>query len=289
MPRSSDGSRSYSPPTTAYPRYTTYTSEELQSTFARFSHIGTSNSVEGSHQNGANPAKRGRGSRLIKSHECCVVYPDGTTGTCRYTRGGPAWHVFAFDHQGQQMSQLHKTQLPTRHCTERVANTIAGIEAKALELAQAAFVQAVERELNERFRRASAPVGYNRYNNGNRPTNPLTLPQMSVKRAKDLSGKYALCVRLGNNEGQRLLPCISFVYDTFDEANDAWRKSEHRTRRFVACLCRYSRQWELPLYNSLHADKEYATMLGFNNEPTEPEVSDTDNVEYVIDEMEEVE
>ena len=102
---------------------------------------------------------------------------------------------------------------------------------------------------------------------------------MSVKRAEELAGKYALCLRLGTGDNQRFLPSINFVYDTIEEANEAWQQHEHRARRFVACLCRYSRQWELPVYNPLHAEKEYADMLGFNREPNEPEVSDGDATE----------
>ncbi len=274
MPRNSGGSRSAdssSLPSVSYPRYTTYTPEELERTLARYRHIGAREGAD------ATVPSSGR-TRLIKSHECCVTYPDGTSGTCRYTRGGPTWHVFEFTHdEANQLKQLvygRPISLPRRNVTERMTNTLAAIEAKATEMAHVAYADAVCRERDERFKRATPPSGHNRYvpqsqstkqSSGETATAPL--PQMSVKRAKELAGKYALCLRLGDGERSRFLPSLNSVYNSIDEANDAWRQHEHRARRFVACACRYSRQWELPLYNPLHADPEYAALIGFNNKP----------------------
>ena len=36
----------------------------------------------------------------LKWHECTVTYPDGTSGTCRYTRHGPKVHTFGY-HWGE--------------------------------------------------------------------------------------------------------------------------------------------------------------------------------------------
>lgn len=270
MPRNSGGSRSAdssSLPSVSYPRYTTYTPEELERTLARYRHIGAREGAD------ATVPSSGR-TRLIKSHECCVTYPDGTSGTCRYTRGGPTWHVFEFTHEANQLKQLvygRTISLPRRNVTERMANTIAAIEAKAAEIAQAAYAKAIARERDERFKRATLPAGFNRYapqskNRNSGETAPVPLPQMSVKRAKELAGKYALCLKIGADDSQRFLPSLNLMFDTIEQANDAWRQHEHRARRFVACACRFSRQWELPLYNPLHAEPEYADIIGFNNE-----------------------
>ncbi len=284
MPRtsrsaSSSGSLSSS---TAYPVYTTYTEEELQQAFAKLSHIGTNGKTSGNHANFAKngSASRGsRGSKLIKSHECSVSFPDGTSGLCKYTRGGPTWHVFRFEQEGDGFKAVvpfalatRPSYLPTRNCTERMANTTVSIEAKAAELAQVAFAEAIALEYKDRFKRAIAPHGYNRYRlNG--AAQQAASPQMSVKRAKEVAGKYALCLRIGSQtDNYRLIPCTGVnnrdVFDTIEEANEAWKNHEHRARRFVACLCRFSRQWELPVYNSLHADPQYAALLGINHVDT---------------------
>ncbi len=97
-----------------------------------------------------------------------VSFPDGTSGVCKYMRGGPTWHVFRFEQEGNEYkavvpfaSATRPSYLPTRNCTERMANTIAAIEAKAAELASMAFAEAVALEHKDRFKRAIAPTGYN--------------------------------------------------------------------------------------------------------------------------------
>lgn len=279
MPRASRSTASSGSSTasTAYPIYTTYTEEELQQAFAKLSHIGTNGGSTGNHaylaKNGS-ASRGGRGSRLIKSHECSVSFPDGTMGLCKYTRGGPAWHVFAFEQAGIDYKALlpfpsawRSVRLPTRNCTERMDNTIAAIEAKAVELANVAFAEAVARESRDRFKRAVSPTHYNRYGVDN-PATRTPSAQMSVKRAKEMAGKYALCLRIGSGDSFRFIPCTgvnnSDVFESLDEANAAWKDSIHRSRRFVACLCRYSRQWELPVYNPLYGDTAYAELLGLN-------------------------
>lgn len=286
MPRASrSASTGSTASSTAYPIYTTYTEEELQQAFAKLSHIGTDGRSSGNHayfaKNGS--ASRGsRGSKLLKSHECSVTFPDGTSGLCKYTRGGPTWHVFRFEQEGDGFkavvpfaSATRPSYLPTRNCTERMANTVTAIEAKAAELAQAAFAEAIAQEHKDRFKRAIAPNGYNRYRlNG--AAQQAANPQMSVKRAKEMAGKYALCLRLGSGDNLRFIPCTGIdnrdVFDTLDEVNEAWQKHEHRARRYVACLCRYARQWELPVYNSLHAEPEYAALLGIARQISSAEV-----------------
>ncbi|MGC4044721.1 MAG: hypothetical protein QM758_13090 [Armatimonas sp.] len=39
-----------------------------------------------------------RSQRLqSKQHECAVTYPDGSAGTCHYTREGPRCHTFRYE------------------------------------------------------------------------------------------------------------------------------------------------------------------------------------------------
>jgi hypothetical protein len=174
-----------------------------------------------------------RGSRLLKSHSCEVTYPDGTSGTCRYTRGGPAWHVFQFEHR----DCLGASSLPVQYSLDRLENTHAAIETKVRELAALVFAKAVSREQREYFCRASE--------GGGRKARPECF-QMSAKRAKDTAGKYALCIQLG----RRLVP-VTLTCDTLYEANAAWEE-RNDPRFLVACCNRLDRCWELPRYSSLY-------------------------------------
>jgi hypothetical protein len=174
-----------------------------------------------------------RPSRLLKSHSCVVNYPDGTVGTCRYTRGGPAWHIFQFEHR----DCLGASSLPVQYSLDRLENTPAAIEAKAKDLAAPVFIKAVLREQREYFCRASECAS--------RKARPECF-QMSAKRAKDTAGKYALCIQLG----RRLVP-VTLACNTLEEANAAWEQRNDQ-RFLVACCNRLDRCWELPRYSPLY-------------------------------------
>src|SRR5262249_53734039 len=113
---------------------------------------------DGATANGRTPSgTHGRIGRLIKSHSCTVRYADGTLGTCRYTRGGPAWHLFQYEHTGIDGRTTH---LPVQYGTERMGNTLPVIEEIAHERAETAFTAAIAREQKEHFQRATPPAGW---------------------------------------------------------------------------------------------------------------------------------
>jgi hypothetical protein len=211
-----------------YPRYLTYRQGELE---ARLRELGKAGRGSVALLTRVGQERRdiaGRG-RLRKSHSCPVSFPDGQEGTCSYTRGGPAWHLFRYDHGG--------TTLPVQHLTERIGNDLASIEAAARRLAEAAYAQAILRERREYFQRATET--------GGRKKHPERF-QMKAARAKALSGRYAVCRRVGDN----LLP-VGRTHDVLEEANAEWRERRD-PRLVVACLNRLDRCWEMPRFNPLY-------------------------------------
>lgn len=185
--------------------------------------------------------KATRAAHLLRQHEFGVTYPDGAQGRCQYRRDGPIWHTFEFGYGDDPRGIGVRYRLPRQHYSDRLGNTPADIEAKGNELAVAAFAAAVKREQDERFRRAASPYG--------KAFDP-TLCQFSVKRAKQIGGKYALCVRVCN----RLVPSGSCLLDTLEEANDAWLRQPQpeTTPLVIPCACRFSRRWEVPRFNRLY-------------------------------------
>jgi hypothetical protein len=239
--RQSRSSRSGSSGGTEYPRYTTYRDEELRET------------LKGLDPEGRYPqpdilalkqGKKGGGgagvrTRLIKSHECSVSFPDGREGTCSYTRGGPAWHIFRFTYQ----DQFGSTSLPVRYCLERMENSQRSIEEKAREQAEVAFRDAIVRERRDYFCRATE--------NRSRKARPEKF-QMSARRAKHIAGKYALCLQVG----ERLL-AVSLLFDSLEAANTAWKEKKEEVgdkQLLVACGNRLDRCWELPRFSPLYKD-----------------------------------
>ena len=223
-----------------YPRYLTFRQDELEARLRELDPTGqfpvssltapTSNAI-------GSAGLPGRG-RLLKSHSCPVSFPDGQTGTCAYTRGGPAWHLFRFTHGTGNAATL----LPVLHMTERVGNDPGSIEEAAKRLASVAYTAAVRRERTEYFQRASEGGGRKR-----RPERC----QMKMERAKQLAGKYALCRALGTTAGGKLLP-VSGTFESLDAVNEAWREKGDRNL-VVACCNRLDRCWEMPRYNPLYA------------------------------------
>lgn len=177
--------------------------------------------------------KRGR---LIRDLSCPVSYPDGTPGTCRYTRFGPAYHGLDYDYgsgPGRRLAHLYSCQ--------RWDNDAAFIEAKCREMAEQAFWRAVEQERKDFFARATLPEWTRR-------TVSPTGFQMCLRRARALGGRYALCVRVGT----RFVPADGPVYDTLKDACEAWRKGD---RNLCVCCCsRLDRNWQLPALNPLVLD-----------------------------------
>jgi len=227
-----------------YPRYLTYRQDELEARLRELDPTGHTTvtsftaAAATASSGSASAGITGR-SRLIKSHSCPVCFPDGKTGTCAYTRGGPAWHIFRFTHgMGNGMNGVGTT-LPAQHLSERLGNDRASIEAAAKRLAGAAYRDAVQRERKEYFQRASEGGGRKR-----RPE----CCQMKADRARALAGRYAVCQRVGN----RLLP-IGGTHERLEDANAEWRERQDRNL-VVACCNRLDRCWEVPRYNPLYAE-----------------------------------
>ncbi len=176
------------------------------------------------------PAARGR---LLKTHACSVSFPDGTDGTATYERLGPAYHRFDFRYgDGSAM--------PRQHLTRPLGNRPADIEAKARELAGVCFREAIEVERRDYFARATEPA------DGSRKKDPSKY-RMPAGRAKEIGGKYALCLPFPS--GRRYVR-LSPALDCFEEAAALWRQRRDG-RCVVACANRLDRCWELPKYNPL--------------------------------------
>lgn len=226
-----------------YLRYTTYRGdEELTATINRIDPLRRTGVTASALRQDSNGGRSG----LLKSHECAVLFPDGSTGTCRYTRGGPAWHIFRFSHPGRDAGSIRpmtRQELPAQHFTSRMENSPTAIALKAQEMASGAYDTAIRRERQEHFCRVMPPVG-------SKP-DPFKA-QFSVKRAKEIAGRYTICVKLGEN----LLPTVGFLLDTLDEANAIWRENGGGEDVVLACACRWSRRWEMPRFNPLYGNKQ---------------------------------
>lgn len=186
-----------------------------------------------SHQGRTTPLSRSR-TRLLKSHDCPVPLPDGTDGTCRYERLGPACHRFTYHYQGGAL-------LARLYQTRPLENTPDALEAAARQLAPDAFAAAIEHERRDHFARATLPT------DGSRTVHPATY-RLRAGRAKRLGGRYALCRPVGRH----LVP-VSLAFDRLSEGADLWRTRTH-PEAVLACCCRLDRRWELLRYNPLLAE-----------------------------------
>lgn len=172
----------------------------------------------------------------IRWYDCTVTYPDGTSGTCRYTRQGPTWHIFRMRHNGGE--------LPLAYHGDALGRDAASIEAMCQEKATVAFGYAIQQEQKD-ARRVQPPwTGY-----GKRKADPK-LFQLSHERAIVLAGKYALCLKLCPS-GK--LIAVSNTFETLDEANTAWR-DRGNADLIVALAVRWARRWTIPRFNSLYAE-----------------------------------
>jgi hypothetical protein len=211
------------------------------------------------------PRTSSRG-QIIRSHRFAVIYPDGQTGACSYERKAPAWHVFRYTYDdtygGDGKDGNATTALPHVHWSQPLAGAggepaarLAAIETKGQELAERSFKEAIERERQNYFARASEPT------DGSRKKDPAKY-RMSAKRAKELGGKYALCYR--SPQTGHLIPLAGPAYEKIEEANEAWCEMRaHRrvrdpeiTPTVVGCCNRLDRCWELPRYNPLYKEHD---------------------------------
>ena len=235
-----------------YPRYTTYSGdEELTAAIDKLDPLRLTGTTAFALRQSGSTGFGGEGTRaiLLKEHTCAVLFPDGVTGECRYVRGGPAWHIFGFKHPGRgegSVRPMHRRDLPTQHLNVAMANTPTAIVLKAQELADTAYDAAIRREAREYFRRVTQPAGYD--------DREWCAPSIiTCKRAKEIAGKFAVCLRLGD----KLIPAGDALFDTIEEANAAWKESADKQERFVACACRWSRRWEMPRFNALYRELDH--------------------------------
>lgn len=174
-------------------------------------------------------------SRLLKDHSGNVPLPDGTEGTFRYERLGPACHRFDFRH-------CNGSPLSRQYLTKPLGNSTPDIEAKARDLASAAFMEAMENERRDYFARVTEPTDGSRRKDTSRYC-------LDAAKAKEYGGKYSLCMPLGNG---RLIR-VSSVVDTFEKITGMWRTRKN-THFVIACCNRLDRRWETLRLNPLHAE-----------------------------------
>ena len=175
----------------------------------------------------------------LKHHECAVTYPDGTSGTCYYTRHSPRVHTFRYEWGEPKPRSGYRERLPHATILEELPKDAASIEAMAIEKAAVAFGYAVEQE-QKNARRSQPPwTGY-----GARKADPK-LATLSRERAMAVAGKYALCARL---QPSGKLLAVSTTLETLDEANAAFRERGNPAL-VVALACRWARRWMAVRFN----------------------------------------
>lgn len=207
-----------------FPRYTTFQPGELEKRLREIAPQATLLSPGGTNGN----------SRLLKTHTFAVTFPDGKEGTCRYERGGPAWHLFHFlYHDG--------APLPRQTLTTRLANDTGSIEGKGKDLVDGCYREAIEREREWYFRRATEP------SDGSRKKRPDRYC-MKAGKAKELAGLYAVC--RPTRDGLRV---EGMLYRDLTKANQEWREKGD-TRFVVACCNRLDRCWEVVKFNTLYRE-----------------------------------
>jgi hypothetical protein len=165
--------------------YTTFQEGELERELRRLSR-------KGGPVNDAPPGwKAERRHRFHhKWHECPVTFPDGSAGTCHYTRHGPACHGFRYQRENEY--------LPHVNVLEALGRDAGSIEELAQEKAAVAFGQAIAEERKVAMRAQPPWNGY-----GKRKADPA-LYTLSRERAVQLAGRYALCARLEPSVKRRL-------------------------------------------------------------------------------------
>ena len=220
------------PRTTKSPRYTTFQPGELE---AELKALALKTGVVSDVPN-AWEVKR-HNPLHFRLHDCAVTFPDGTSGTCHYTRQGPSWHIMRFRHDCGE--------LPLTYHSEPLGRDADSIEAMCQEKAAVAFGYGIKQEQKDAKRAQPPWTGY-----GKRKADPATF-QLSHERSVALGGKYALCLKLCPS-GKLL--AVSETFETLDEANAAWRERGD-TDLIVALAVRWSRRWTVPRFNSLYAER----------------------------------
>ncbi len=179
-----------------------------------------------------------------KWHECEVLYPDGSSGTCYYIRHSPKCHTFRYE-WGEPSENGYRESLPHVSFLEALGRDAGSVEGKIHELAPSAFSSAISKEQQD-ARRVQPP--YMSY--GLRKVDSK-LSTLSRERAIALAGKYALCARL---QPSGKLLAVSTTFETLDEANAAFRERGN-TELVIALACRWARCWMAVRFNPLHGEQ----------------------------------
>jgi hypothetical protein len=117
------------------------------------------------------------------------------------------------------------------------------IEAKGRELATSCYQEAIRRERQDYFQRASEP------SDGSRKKRPEKY-RMKAAKAKEWAGLYAVCAHSGD-----YLLVVGTLYQSIEKANADWRERGD-TRLVVGCCNRLDRCWDIPRFNPLYAECE---------------------------------
>lgn len=167
-----------------------------------------------------------------KQYECAVVYPDGSNGICHYTRIGPKCHNLRYE-RGEPNQHGHREYIARLYYMEVLERNISSVEGIAQEKAAEAFRQAIDQERKDAMR--ATPPGHGRQADS-------ALYTLSLQRATQLAGRYALCTRL---EPSGKLLAVSSTFATIEEANAA-RLENANQALLVGICCRWARRW-MPL------------------------------------------
>jgi hypothetical protein len=174
----------------------------------------------------------------LKHHECEVLYPDGTSGTCFYIRHSPECHTLRYE-WGEPSRFGTRESLPIVSFLEPLGRDTASVEAKMCELAASAFSSAIWKERKDARCIQPPWTGY-----GSRKADPK-LFTLSRERAIALAGRYALCARL---EPSGKLLAASATFETLDEVNAAFQERQNPAL-IVALACRWARRWMAIRFN----------------------------------------
>ena len=149
-----------------------------------------------------------------------VVLPDGTEGVCSFEALGHTMYRFSYS--------LGDRLLASQYYYKAIEDTVEAVDAVGQELAESAFLAAVDGE-RQGFKAVKET-----------PTRKKSgLPAMfTAKKAKELGGKYFLCQPVGRN----LVP-VSHPIEDMLAAVEMWRKQPHL---IIGCCDRLNRRFEQP-------------------------------------------
>ena len=167
-----------------------------------------------------------------QGHTCSVLLPNGVSCEVSYTRTDARVHAFAF---GVPLRR-------TRYVYEALPGGIPAVEAKARALIDQLFLEAQQQEQKTMRQKAPSDRTARRSDTG---------PQISVKLAEELAGRYAACVKHGSGNLIR----VGATFSAPDAALREIQSSRHSAIRLingqtlVIGICnRAAQRWEEPVF-----------------------------------------